>query len=121
MGRNYHYYRSELKSKSIKRYKFIGIASELILSTELFTKNENLIPFLNKVFGLNFRPYVFRSRTLIVARTTREIYIMNDKEYDHSRRNLLEFVLNILDTKDIKIIGKEKGSFTKWMEGLLNE
>ena len=54
--------RNDLKNKKPPRYKVIGITSELILSKKVFENNRNIIPFLDKVFDIEFREYVISSR-----------------------------------------------------------
>ena len=73
--------RNDLKNKKPPRYKVIGITSELILSKKVFENNRNIIPFLDKVFDIEFREYVISSRTNIVARTSRIIYQSEDIDY----------------------------------------
>ena len=40
MSNKLNYYRSELKSKNVAKYKLIGITTELILNTSIFTKTK---------------------------------------------------------------------------------
>ncbi|AVK84432.1 hypothetical protein C3943_13060 [Lysinibacillus sp. B2A1] len=115
----YNYYRSELKSKNIAKYKVIGITAELILDTTIFDKNEDIIPFLKNIYNLAFKEYVIQSRTTIIARTTRSIYEMNDVQYESVRKNLLKFLNGMLDAKSVNKIPKNvKIDFSKWMDGI---
>lgn len=117
MNNMFSYYRSELKSKNIARYKLIGITTELILDSELFLKNEDIIPFLDEVCKLEFKDYIIKSRTMIVARTSREIYKLDIKMYDQLRKRMFKFLNLILDKEDINSkIGMK--DFTKWMDGI---
>ena len=70
-------FRNELKNKFIPKYKLIGIVSELLLSKQIFLKNMDIEDFLMEVFGLKFKAYLYRSRTMIVARVTKEIIAIN--------------------------------------------
>ncbi len=45
MSNKLNYYRSELKSKNVAKYKLIGITTELILNTSIFTKKRRYSPF----------------------------------------------------------------------------
>ena len=105
-------YRNELKNKSIHKYKIIGMVSELLLSKKVFSNNQAIQEFLSDVFSLEFKEYVFRSRTLIVARVTREILKIDD---DSTYKNkLYDFVQQKIDEfKDP--IKKEKNEFDGWM------
>lgn len=117
MNNMFSYYRSELKSKNIARYKLIGITTELILDNELFLKNEDIIPFLDEVCKLEFKDYIIKSRTMIVARTSREIYKLDIKMYDQLRKRMFKFLNLILDKEDINSKSGSK-DFTKWMDGI---
>lgn len=120
MSEKFHYYRSELKSKNISKYKFIGISSEIILSNTLFPKNENLIPFLKSVFEISYKDYVIKSRTMILARTIRYIYDVENNKLEQFRKGLLDFVSNeALETND-NDKRKKNSSFEKWMDGIQN-
>lgn len=115
----YNYYRSELKSKNIAKYKAIGITAELILDTTIFDKNEDIIPFLQNIYNLEFKEYVIQSRTTIIARTTRAIYEMNDVQYESVRKKMLKFLNGLLDAKSVNKVPKNvKIDFSKWMDGI---
>lgn len=116
MENKLHFYHSELKSKNIPKYKVIGIVSEILLSKELFSKNEDIPFFLNEIFSITYKEYVLKSRTTIVARCIRDIYSVDDKLFETYRKNLLNFVK--LDV-EIKPINKRKNdSIHKWMDGI---
>ncbi|MEC1555125.1 hypothetical protein P9D28_22240 [Bacillus haynesii] len=119
MSTMYNYYRSELKSKNVARYKIIGITTELLLDTNLFNKNEEIVPFLRKIYKLSFKDYIIKSRTLIIARISREIYKLDSKEYDNLRKSMLVFLNNYLEFEDQNKSTKNgKKDFTKWMDGI---
>lgn len=119
MSNKLNYYRSELKAKNIAKYKLIGITTELILNTSIFTKNEDLVPFLKKIYGLSYKEYIIKTRTMILARTARDIYRMDDKKYELIRKNLFNFVNEYLE---LSIQNKEfkatNNDFSKWMDGI---
>ena len=105
-------FRNELKNKSIPKYKIIGIVSELLLSKQIFLKNADIEEFLREVFGLKFKTYLFKSRTMVVARVTKEIIAMEkDNEY---KNKLYKFVQKKIDElKDDE--KKEKNQFDGWI------
>ncbi|EPY7704342.1 MULTISPECIES: hypothetical protein [Bacillus cereus group] len=119
MSNKLNYYRSELKSKNVAKYKLIGITTELILNTSIFTKNEDIVPFLKKIYGLSYKEYIIKTRTMILARTARDIYKMDDKKYEIIRKNLFNFVNEYLE---LSIQNKEfkatNNDFSKWMDGI---
>lgn len=117
--KQHNYFRSELKSKNIPKYKIIGINTEIILDEEVFKRNEEIRPFLEAIFNLKFKDYIMKSRTLIIARTSREIYKLDIKETDIVRRKLLIFINNILSTQNVNSNSlNSKQDFTKWMDGI---
>lgn len=105
-------FRNELKNKSVPKYKIIGIVSELLLSRQIFVKNVDIEEFLKEIFSLEFKAYLFRSRTLIVARVTKEIMEM---EKDNTYKNkLYKFIQQKIDElkNDDK---KERNQFDGWI------
>ena len=102
--------RNDLKNKKPPRYKVIGITSELILSKKVFENNRNIIPFLDKVFYIEFREYVISSRTNIVARTSRIIYQSEDIDYIKYKNNLYDFIDKLIDAN-----GDTKNIFDGWL------
>ena len=102
--------RNDLKNKKPPRYKVIRITSELILSKKVFENNRNIIPFLDKVFDIEFREYVISSRTNIVARTSRIIYQSEDIDYIKYKNNLYDFIDKLIDAN-----GDTKNIFDGWL------
>ena len=102
--------KNDLKNKKPPRYKVIGITSELILSKKVFENNRNIIPFLDKVFDIEFREYVISSRTNIVARTSRIIYQSEDIDYIKYKNNLYDFIDKLIDAN-----GDTKNIFDGWL------
>lgn len=121
MKKNLHYYRSELKSKDIKSYKLIGITSEMILSTELFPRNEELIDFLKTIFNLSYKEYVFKSKTLVIARTSRDIFNMDKSDFESSRKKLYKFVTYLLDDEIDQTPAGKSTKLNRWIEGISND
>lgn len=105
-------FRNELKNKTIPKYKIIGIVSQLLLSRKIFSSNMDIEKFLKDIFELEFKTYVFRSRTLIVARVTREILSSeNDNVY---KNKLYDFVQEKIE--NLKEETKnEKNEFDGWI------
>ena len=104
-------FRNELKNKFIPKYKLIGMVSELLLSKQIFLKNMDIEDFLMEVFGLKFKAYLYRSRTMIVARVTKEIIAMEkDNEY---KNKLYKFIQKKID--EIGDEKKEKNQLDGWI------
>lgn len=104
-------FRNELKSKTVPKYKTIGIVSEIILSREIFQSNAQLEDFLRDVFSLSFKPYLFRSRTLVVARTIR--VILSTKDDMMFKTQLYNFIQELIEKFNQE--NKTKNQFNGWL------
>lgn len=112
-------FRNELKNNRIPQYKIIGIVSVLIFSREIFKKNSEIYSFLNEVFDLQFKEYIMKSRTLIIARTTKMIHNIQEEEYNLYKKRLLAFVTNkIEELKRQENIKAEKNQFDGWLSNI---
>ena len=54
------------------RSSLYSVFVSILLSKEIFTKNDDIKEFLNAI-DINFKDYVYKSRTLILARVLRNI------------------------------------------------
>ncbi len=116
MENKFHIYQSELRSKNIPRYKVVGIVTEILLSKEVFPRNEDISAFLRNVFGISYKEYVLKSRTTILARCIRDIHTTEDKKFEQYRKKLLDYVKSDNDVKPSS--KKKQDSFHKWMDGI---
>lgn len=108
-------YRNELKNNSVPRYKTVGIATEILLSKEIFTKNSEISDFLEAVFSIQYKEYVMKSRTLIVARCCRIILNSDEKEYLSQKKKLFQFINNKIDELKQEDSQKVKNQFDGWI------
>lgn len=106
-------YRNELKNKIIPKYKILGMISEIILSKELFDKNEDLEAFLLNVFSITYKKYVIKSRTIILARTIRLVHDSDEDLFITYKNNLTRYVQMSIETVNSKT--KEKDIFKGWI------
>jgi hypothetical protein len=116
MEDKFHLYQSELRSKNIQRYKVIGMVTDILLSKDIFPRNEDIPTFLNNVFGIAYKDYVLKSRTTILARCVRDLYAVEDKEFEQYRKQLFEYVKSDIEVKPNS--QRNKDSFHKWMDGI---
>ena len=106
-------FKKKKKNKTIPKYKIIGIVSQLLLSRKIFPANIDIEKFLKDIFELEFKTYLFRSRTLIVARVTREILASeNEKEYKNKLYNFVQEKIEILKEEEAR---NEKNEFDGWI------
>lgn len=117
MYKNLVMYRNELKNRIIPKYKVIGITAELILSKEIFKRNNDLTKFLKDIFFVEYKEYVMKSRTMIMARTCRLIYEASDEQFNDMKKELIDFVSAMIDIyKNEGKIVNEKNPLSGWVK-----
>ena len=117
-----------LKRSDANKVELIGIFGILIISKELIKKNSEVADFIEFVLDLRLPEYVIKSRTLMMARTSRVLMNMTD---DFNLKNIRKKTLEYLDVienkkifdgqeKEIKKTKKknENDKLKKWLEGL---
>lgn len=106
-------FRNELKNKNIYKYKIIGIISELLLSKKIFAQNNDIEIFLEKTFNLYFKTYLYKSRTLLVARVIREIIaIENENIY---KKQLYTFIEEKIEALKEEAPKNKKDNLKGWL------
>lgn len=103
-------FRNELKNKNIPTYKVIGIVAELLLSREIFRANDDIRDFLDEIFSIRFKDYLYKSRTLLVSRTIRVLLSMDNQTSYKS--NLYLFV-----QKQIDLLSKDNSKGKNHLDG----
>ena len=58
-------FRNELKNKTIYNYKLSGIVLELLFSKKVFPKNIEIKKFVEEIFNLKLKDYIFKSRNSV--------------------------------------------------------
>lgn len=114
MYNNLLIFRNELKNKVVSNYKLIGIISELILSKLIFKKNSDIGFFLKEIFAIEYKEYIMKSRTSILAHTIRKI---SNNDIDFNKKKLLDFINDKIEEikKQDNIIDK-KNDFNGWIK-----
>lgn len=108
-------FRNELKNKSIPKYKLVGIVVELLLSKEIFKRNSEIATFVKDVFNIDFKVYILKSRTMIVAKLCRDIHNLDNLSC--CRKKLYDFVdFKIEQFKKDGNIKDKKNEFDGWLE-----
>jgi len=92
-------FRNELKNRIVPKYKLIGITCEILLSKELFKNNIDTVPFLEEIFSVKYKEYVIKSRTAIIARTTRLINKSDEPTIYQYKKKLYSFIDEYLRKK----------------------
>lgn len=108
-------YRNELKNTKIPKYKLIGIMTEIILSKEIFKKNSEISLFLKENFGIDYKNYITKSRTMIVAKTSRIIHNLENNEYTMYKKTLLSYINLEIEKLKNDEKKREKNQFDGWL------
>lgn len=101
-----------IKESEKLKYEMYSIFTNIILSKDELKSNKDLMIFL-KYFDIGFRDYVFKSRTLTLARTLRII--------EKSELDLLKKYSYILNEKVQEKISKETSDIQKEKSKKQNE
>ncbi|OOR27576.1 hypothetical protein [Bacillus wiedmannii] len=115
-----HILLKKLTDKNLDMVDILGIICSLLYSKSIFKRNQDIEMFLYEVLGMKFLPYVIHSRTLIVARVTKELH----KQKDIDIKKLQKSVLNYFNEKDAlssNKVNKKKDENEKlktWLRGL---
>ena len=108
-------YRNELKIKSVPKYKIIGITAQLLFSKKIFYRNCEIDKFLKELLEVEFKSYVLRSRTLIVAKTCK--LIDNMDSYSNYQKKLHKFVCEKIEQlKKDNDLKEQKNEFDRWID-----
>lgn len=116
----------KISRKDADAIDLFGASVALLYSKESFERNQDISLFLTEVFGIDFLPYVMRSRTLIVARITKELKNKNNEEHEEIKKKIIEYLNKKIDdtaadTSDVKKKSKKRDANDKmktWLEGL---
>lgn len=79
----------------------IGVVSVFILSKDVFLKNKDVEEFIQRVFNLKYATYVTKSRTLMVAKISRNLYYMDENEITSLNRRLDAYLEEVLENIDL--------------------
>lgn len=115
---NIYEYRSSLKNKEISLFLLLGIVAEIILSKIIFKKNKDISDFLKTVFKIEFKEYIMKSRTIIMAKLLKKIYSSSNQEIQEYRKNLLKYIEKKFYNKDEEVSKQtsSKDNLSKWIK-----
>lgn len=110
---------NKLNDPSLDCIDLLGIICFIIYSKDIFPKNKDIIPFLDEVFNIKFLKYVISSRTLIVARVSKHVNVMNINEKKSIPNKIIKYfkIQNLTISKS----NRKKNANEKletWLKGL---
>lgn len=105
------------KSKDIteKRILLNGIISELLLAKTYAERNSELPLVTEKLLKTQFKEYVYKSRTLVISRTIREIESLSVKEIHETFDNIIELTI---DAEENEGYSKKKSRHNSVLESI---
>ena len=101
-----------------KHYELYPIVVMLIIKKNYFKRNNDLIELL-KIFNLEFKDYVMKSRTLLLARILREIEKI--KDVDDVVLNLKKILIKNINEEDRTAQNKGKNRDKKYLDSIIEK
>jgi hypothetical protein len=115
------YFLSKIEKRDFDNIDLMGLNVAILYSRNYFVKNQDINSFLQEVYEIEFLPYVMKSRTLIVARITKEINKKSPEELKSIRNKMVNYLNRDSIKEDNKKNSKKKDANEKmksWLEGL---
>ena len=115
--KNYEYYVERL-SDSSSREEVIGVTITMLFSKEVFPRNLDIQQFLEEAFAIEFKDYVFRSRTIVASKISRYIVNCNSSEIEKKIVKSISWLRlalnkkNTSDNGDNKAVAKKEPSLS---------
>ena len=118
-----------VQAYNTSKLEVIGAVSILIYSKDIFKKNKDINSFIVDVLQLQYPEYIMKSRTLIVAKVSRYIYLLAPEELLNISSRINTF-FDIKEFSELKEIDKIKPTNKKmrkknendkldtWLKGL---
>ena len=101
-----------------KHYELYPIVVMLVIKKNYFKRNDDLIELL-KIFNLEFKDYVMKSRTLLLARILREIEKI--KDVDDVVLNLKKILIKNINEEDRTVQNKGKNRDEKYLDSIIEK
>ena len=101
-----------------KHYELYPIVVMLVIKKNYFKRNNDLIELL-KIFNLEFKDYVMKSRTLLLARILREIEKI--KDVDDVVLNLKKILIKNINEEDRTAQNKGKNRDKKYLDSIIEK
>ena len=110
-------FRNELKNKTIYNYKLSGIVLELLFSKKVSPKNIEIKKFVEEIFNLKLKDYIFKSRNSVGIKISKLIIQNDEKKNSVYKKNLSVFINEKIEKlKKSKKIKEEKNNFDGWIK-----
>ena len=101
-----------------KHYELYPIVLLLVFKKKYFKSHDDLIELL-KIFNLEFKDYVMKSRTFLLARILREIEKI--KDVDDVVLNLKKILIKNINEEDRTVQNKGKNRDKKYLDSIIEK
>ena len=108
-------------NKKTKYIDAIGLNTLIMLSKDLFPNNEDIKNYTTDNFKIDFKEYLFKSRTMLVARSNRYIYELNDEELKILYKYMINYLNNNTEEEkenNLQKNNKSKANLKTWLENI---
>lgn len=109
----------DINNPDLLRYELYAILTTLILSKEEFKQNKDINEFLIYLH-INFKGYILKTRTLIMAKTLRIVEKADNDNLENYKKAIVNLYLSDKVTSDLKVKGKDE-SKENYMNNILNK
>lgn len=121
----YNYISKKLLKSNLDKSDLMGAISMIIYSKDIFNSNKDIKPFVELLFDKNFPVYIIKSRTLIVAKSSRYINEMSTESLKNTQKKAITYlkIENPIHNPNISNTPKSGGKKSQdklntWMKGL---
>lgn len=112
-----------IKDEDLLRINLFGYFSKIVLSKEIFKNNKELVEFI-KSLGLEFRDYVYASRTVVVSRLIRHLEKRDINQLKEILNKMIEFLsiqLEIVKVSDDNTSNQKKHSESNYVKSIVEK
>lgn len=116
----YKYASSKLLKSNLDKAELVGLVSLLIYSKDIFNSNKDIGPFIELLFGYNYPDYIMKSRTLIVAKSSRHMNSMDSDSLSNIHKKISIYLNVKTSTNEQNKSTNNKKSYDKlntWLKG----
>lgn len=108
----------DITNLNLLRYELFAIFATTILSKEEFKSNKDITNFLD-IFGITFKEYVMKTRTLIMAKTLRIIEKLEMNDLNIYKEDLKR--LYLIESDDDHTKNNATSQEKNYMKDILNK
>ena len=110
---------NELNRNSSLEY-LIGFNTCVILSRDVFKKNQDVGMYIKAIYKNEYPVYVMKSRTLIIAKLSRDLIKLDKKQQREVVKNINAY-FSINSTTTLAQKSRTAKNISKWVQGIINE